>query len=399
MGKKSTLKYMIKETDWLLYLLCVAMSIFGAFMVYSATYNTLSGDSFLGGTVSRDFIATAAGSFIGIVIGIIVSFIDYDFVLRLTPLIGAGCLVMMLLLFTPLGWAPADRPDAKCWFDLGITKFQPSELVKIGFIITFSTHLEAVRDNISSFKNACLLTVHGMVPIVLVVLTGDVGSALVFIFIFVGLMFAAGLDLRYFAAAFVAGVIAVPLLWIKFLSQFQKNRLLAVYFPEALSETEYKTYIYQQARGLRAIGAGMLKGDGFLKGGLTQSNYVPVSESDMIFSVVSEELGFIGSVAVLLVLMIIIIKIFRVGADSRNQAGYFLCVGTGIMLASQAIINIGMCMSLLPCIGITLPFLSGGGSSNMCIYFGIGIVMSVYRFNCAREPENFRLAHLSTSYR
>ena len=135
------------------------------------------------------------------------------------------------------------------------------------------------------------------------------------------------------------------------------------------------------------------------KGTYTQSpKGVPVNESDMVFTVVGEELGFIGCILLLAVFALIIFKTVSVGKMSRNITGSLICFGTAFMIGAQVIINIGMCLMLLPSIGITLPFVSAGGSSNLCIYFAIGLVMSVYRFNCNREPINFRLTHISTPF-
>ena len=140
-------------------------------------------------------------------------------------------------------------------------------------------------------------------------------------------------------------------------------------------------------------------GDGLFKGTYTQTpGGVPVNESDMVFSVVGEELGFVGCIAMLALMAFIVIRIASVGKKSRNLTGSLLCYGTAFMIAAQTVINIGMCLKLLPSIGITLPFISAGGSSNLCIYFGIAIVMSVYRFNCDRQPVNFRLTNISTPF-
>lgn len=388
------MRYFLKETDWFLYIACILTSIFGAMMVYSATFRKIAEDSF----IARDCLSTILGSALGILICVIISAVDYEIMMRLTPLIGIVCLGLMVSLFF-IGWAPSERPDAICWIKLGSFRFQPSELVKIGFIITFSTHLDAVKENINSVKNVLLLCIHGALPIGLVVLTGDVGSALVFAVIFVGMMFVAGVNLRYFAIAAVGAIVALPVLWVTFFQQHQKDRLLAIYYPSALEADTYRDIIYQQEHGIRAIGSGMFWGDGYLKGTYTQSGGVPVCESDMIYSVIGEELGFIGCIAVLAVLFIIVYRLFSDGKKSNNLSGYLICGGVAMMVGAQAIINIGMCLKLLPCIGITLPFISSGGSSNLCIYLGIGVAMSVYRYNRNRDPVNFRVRHISTPFR
>ena len=392
------IKYLFKETDWILYLACIITSVFGSFMVYSATYRTIPEGSF----IARECLTAIIGSVLGIIICYIISLFDYEVIMRLTPFIMAVCLLFMISLFK-FGQSPSNRSDAICWlyFHIGNynISFQPSELLKIGFIISFTTHIDAVKDNINSFKNIVLLGLHGLIPIALVILTGDLGSALVFVVIFIGMMFLAGVHLRYFLAGFVAVIVAAPILWIKFFSSFQKNRLLAVYYPSALTRETYEAVIYQQARGLKAIGSGMITGQGFLKGALTQSGYVPVNESDMIITVIGEELGFIGCLAVLGMLSFIVFRLAKDGKNSANTSGYLLCTGTALMVAAQSIINIGMCLSLLPCIGITLPFISSGGTSNMCIYFGIGVAMSVYRRCSERNPVNFRVRNISTPFK
>lgn len=400
MAKNSSLRYALKETDWFLYLTCILTSAFGALMVYSATRNKAID---AGTLLSRECLIMVIASAIGIAFCIVISFLDYDSVIRLWPIVAGVCLVLILLLF-PFGDGPSDRPNARCWLPiikLGDTKvnFQPSELAKIGFIITFTAHIEAVKDNVNSLKNVILLTLHALIPIGLIIITDDLGSAIVFAFMFVGMMFVAGIKLRYFAVAVGMGLAAVPLLWTKFLSTFHRQRILAIYYPEALSEYDYEKIIYQQQRCVNAIGSGRMWGDGLFKGTYTQTpGGVPVNESDMVLSVVGEELGFAGCLALMVVLSVIIIRIAMVAKRSRNLTGALLCYGTVFMIGAQTIINIGMCLMLLPSIGITLPFMSAGGSSNLCVYFGIGIAMSVYRFNRDRAPVNFRLTGISTPF-
>lgn len=399
MAKNSSIKYHIKETDLLLYITCILTSAFGALMVYSATLHDAVKD---GDAISRECLLMIVASGVGILACFFISYLDYTALVRLWPFLGGVCLILVLLLF-PFGDAPSDRPDAKCWLPIIKTdgfsvNFQPSELAKIGFIITFTAHIDAVKNNINSIKNIILLTLHALVPIGLIIITGDLGSAIVFAFMFVGMMFVSGVKLRYFAVAIGAVIAVLPILWVKFLSNFHRQRILAIYYPEALSEQAYKTIVYQQQRAINAIGSGQLFGDGLFKGTYTQNGSVPVNESDMVFSVVGEELGFFGCIALLAVLAFIIIRIISVGRKSRNLIGSLLCYGTAFMIGAQVIINIGMCLMLLPCVGITLPFISAGGSSNLCVYFGIGIVMSVYRFNANREPINFRLVNISTPF-
>ena len=338
-------------------------------MVYSATRN----DAIQSGElINRDCLAMIIAAGAGIIICLFISFLDYDAIVGLWPLVGGVCLLFLLLLF-PFGEGTQDRPDARCWLPIIQTdgfslNFQSSELAKIGFIVTFTAHINAVKDNINSIKNILLLAVHALVPIGIIIITDDLGSAMIFALMFVGMMYVAGVKIRYFAIAIGMIVAVMPLLWTKFLANFHKRRILAIYFPSALNEDVYRDIIYQQQRGVNAIGSGMFWGDGLFNGTYTQSAAgVPVNESDMVFTVVGEELGFIGCIALLGVFAFIILKIVSVGKMSRNLTGSLLCFGTAFMIGAQTVINIGMCLMLLPSIGITLPFMSAGGYE--CIPF------------------------------
>ena len=398
MGNK--IKNAAKGTDFILYLVCILTSAFGCLMVYSATRNDAVKSGML---LDRECLVMVLAAALGIVLCIIISFFDYNSIVRVWIFVAAVCLGLIGALFI-WGEAPADRPDAKCWLPIINTGsftvfFQPSELAKVGFLVTFAAHINYVRQEINSLKNIILLTAHAFIPIGLIIITDDLGSAIVFAFMFIGMMFMAGLKLRYFAVAVGAVIAAAPLLWTKFLSSFHRQRILAIYYPSALSESVYEARIYQQQRAVNAIGSGGFFGDGLFKGTYTQSpSGIPVNESDMVFSVVGEELGFIGGFLLLAVLTFICIRIMQTGKKSATLTGSIICYGTAFMIASQVIMNIGMCLKLLPCIGITLPFISAGGSSNLCIYFAIGLVMSVYRFNKNKDLSNFRFNGIATPF-
>ena len=394
------LKQFIKGTDFILYIICILTSAFGCLMVYSATRNEAITNGLL---IGRECLIMIIASAIGIALCIVISMIDYNSVVRIWPVIGGVCLLLIGALFI-WGKAPADRPDARCWLPIIETgsfsvDFQPSELAKIGFLVTFAAHLDLVKNEINKLKNLLLLTIHALIPIGLIILTDDLGSAMIFGFMFIGMMFAAGLKIRYFAMAAGAFAAVSPILWTKFLSNFHRQRILAVYYPEALSESVYKAKIYQQQRAVNAIGSGGLLGDGLFKGTYTQSpSGVPVNESDMVFSVVGEELGFVGGILLLAALVFICARVMQTGRKSATLHGAIICYGTAFMISSQVIMNIGMCLKLLPCIGITLPFISAGGSANMCVYFAIGLCMSVYRYNKNNVSENFRYVGYNTPF-
>lgn len=349
-------------------------------MVMSATKHSASN-----GLVSRSFIVMAAAILLGFTSAIIISYVDYKIFLNMKFYIAAICLGFMILLFF-IGTGPASRPDAKTWLNLGFFYFQPSELLKVGFIITFAAHLQIVGENINRFKYLALLGVHAVIPILLVAVTGDLGSALVFIMISVVMLFIAGIHWGYIVGGLVLSAMSTPLIWKFGLKQLQKDRILALLHPE-----KYPNIIYQQKYGMQAIGSGGVIGKGLFKGIFTQKGLVPEAENDMIFSCVGEELGFIGGAVAIIILLIIVLRIIYIGKKSTENATNFICQGVAAMILSQVIVNIGMCLMILPVIGITLPFFSSGGSSNLCIYLAIGLVLSIYKHNFDMGEQRIRV--------
>lgn len=382
------IKQTIKQTDILLLIITLALSVFGTVMVCSATLSSTSQTVF-----SRDAKVMILAMCLGIVAALIISLIDYDIILKLWPLVGIVSILLMVLLF-PFGTSPEGRSDAISWFEIGKFYFQPSEIVKIGFIITFAYHLSKVKNNISEFKNVLFLCIHAAIPIVLVVETGDMGSALIFILIFIGMMFAAGLHWLYFPAGLLVVAAASPVIWLKVFDNIQRNRILALFDPDA-----YPTEIYQQNQAREAIKNGGFTGMGLFQGELTHSTLLPEKQNDMIFSVICEETGFIGAMILLILFVVLALKIISVGRRSKNFAAEMMCYGVAFMIVAQVIVNIGMCTRLLPVIGITLPFISAGGSSTVCLYLAIGLVLSVYRSSSGIGYEDdYRFARIAREY-
>ena len=387
------IKDFVKGTDKILLGLCMILSAIGTVMVYSATRVNLTENQ----VISRDAKTMFLAVVMGICVSLVISYFDYEAVARLWPIIAIICLGLMLSLFV-IGSSPEGRDDAISWIKLGSFYFQPSELLKIGFIITFSVHLENVGSEINKLKNVILLAIHAMIAIGLVVLTGDMGSALVFMFITIGMLFMAGLQLRYFLFGIGAVALLAPIAWFEVLSDFQKQRFMAIYAPKSLTEATYNEVIFQQARGMNAVSSGGIFGTGLFNGTYTQNGLVPESENDMIFTVVGEELGFIGCIVVLGLLLAIAIKILVVGKKAISVTGKLICCAVAVMIITQVVVNVGMVLKLLPVVGITLPFMSAGGSSNLCIYIAIGMVLSVYRSSQFREPVEFKYGKLFTPF-
>jgi rod shape determining protein RodA len=384
----SLTKRFIQETDNLLLILITATSIFGVLMVYTTTRCRLED----GQTIARDATVMIIAAALGIIVTLVISSIDYELIMKLWPIIAGFCVALMVLTLA-IGAAPEERPDSRCWIKIGSIYFQSSELVKIGFLITFSMHLELVRDRINSLKSVIALGIHAMVPIGLVILTGDMGSALVFMIMAVGLLFFAGLHWGYFACGGLLLLASSPLIWMFVFSEYQKNRFLALFRPE-----QFTNESFQQLLGLNALGSGGFWGTGFTKGIYTQGGIVPASENDMIFTSIGEETGFFGCIVSLGLLFAIVYRMIKIAKSSRDFSTQLFCYGMAVMISAQVLINIGMCLMILPVIGITLPFFSAGGSSTLCLYIGLGLVFSIYRFNRSRAAVNFRLSRISTPF-
>lgn len=371
-GQKKNIWSLIKGTDFLTMFTALAASIYGLTLVYSASYSSLSDGRVISSDV-RSMLVSVIGGFI---ISVILSNIDYDVISKLWPIVAAGCVGLMIFTFF-FGVAPPSRPDSKCWIDLKIFYFQPSELMKVGFIISFSYHLDLVRDKINKIKTIIPLVIHGAIPVGLVILTGDAGSALIFLIMFIGMLFFARVNIGYFVAGFCAIFVGFAVAWkTGIINGIQRQRIVALFYPE-----QYADAMYQQTNGKIAIGSGGLFGQGFLQGNMTQSGAVPVNESDMVLTVAGEEFGFVGAVGALLILFFLVLRVMKIGIKARDNVGYLMCCGIAVMLFAQILVNVGMELSLLPCIGITLPLFSAGGSSSLCIYLALGIEYSVYRFS------------------
>ena len=354
----------IRETDKILILLCSSSSLFGPIMVLSATYIS-SG--------AQKFAVQLIGFSLGLFVAILISMIDYQSFIKRWYFFAAFGLLLVLLTFQ-FGFAP-EGTDDKAWLRLPFGQtIQPSELLKIAFIISFTKHVSSIKpERISDFKNVLLLCIHGIIPVGLIHLQGDDGSAMVLLFIFLGMLFAAGVKAVYFAAAGGLIAAALPVLWFFIMNNDQKNRILALFNPENFSDI-----IFQQYRGQTAVGSGGLFGYGLFNGPYVQDGKIPLGFNDFIFASIGEELGFIGCLLAMGLITAICFRILKVAGNSRDRAGKIICTGVFAMFASQFIINIGMVLSILPVIGVTLPFFSAGGTSTVCLYLGIGLVLSVY---------------------
>ncbi len=311
---------------------------------------------------------------IGTVGAVTISCIDYKYIQKLWWLIAAVGFGLIALVF--LFGIRVEGTDDIAWIKVGGFSLQPSEIVKICFIVTLSVHLSFLtkHNKITSFPHVCLLAVHGAVPVVLIHLQGDDGSALIFALIFVIMTFAAGVQLRYYIGTIMAALLCVPFVWTKIFNDDQRSRILVLL---NLDENAKSVYGWQQYQGKLSIMAGGYTGAGLFKGQRVGYAIVPEQENDFIFTVAGEELGFLGCCIILLLFLFILLRIFYKSAHARDEFGQNLCIGVFGLIFSQTAVNLGMVLGFLPVVGVTLPFFSAGGTSLMVIMTCIGIVQSV----------------------
>lgn len=353
----------IRECDKIMLLLCLFAGGYGCIGVLTST-------NYLGS--HRQFYVQLIALVIGFGVAVGVSLIDYEDLLRRWYLLAALGVIPVILTFI-IGYAP-EGTDDKAWLLLpGGMTFQPAELLKSCFIITFAKHLSSVRD-VNKPKNLLLLCAHGAIPVLLIHFQGDDGTALVFGVMFIAMMFAAGVRLRYFIAALIGVLVATPFVFFFIMNEDQKARILYLFD----LESNLQGIGYQQWRGRIALANGGFFGQGLFRGELTQSGNVPFGYNDFIFASIGEELGFLGCLAIITVLAAICVRCVRVAKMCQNSAGKIICTGVFAMVMAQSAINIGMCVSVLPVIGITLPFFSAGGTSLMCLFISVGLAVSVY---------------------
>ena len=355
-----------KRTDKTFWLLTTAVSLYGCMLIASLQR---------GGDVN--FLKTQIMAIIiGYIAAVIISLIDYNYLAKCWWLVAGVSLSLTISVFF-IGIQVTGTDDVG-WIRLpGGMTFQPSELTKICFILTFSKHLSYLSETnrLHSFLGVLTLALHGAVPVGLIHLQGDDGAALVFGCMFLIMSFAAGVQLRYFIILIIGSAAAVPLVWTRMMNEDQKNRLLVLFSND---EEMLRTYGWQQYQGRISIASGGLFGKGLFNGPRVENCVVPYQENDFIFTVAGEELGFVGCIAILLLFAIMLFRILHTARRSCNELGRNICIGFFALMITQIVINLGMVMGLLPVVGITLPFYSSGGSSAACLYLGVGLVQNVF---------------------
>ena len=371
-----SIRQYFKRTDKVYLLLCIFSSVMAVLAL--ASWAAKQGNGFATDAITgqitgigdyRRAVVQAGASVIGIAVALLLSCIDYRSLVKVWPVHVALTwgLVLPTLVIRNVSIGPltigynAGDTDNYSWYKLGGFTFQPTELAK--------------------------LLLHLLVPIAIIHVQGDDGTAIIYGIIGCCMMFAAGLSWKYIFAAFAAAGAAVAVAFAFFSDKIGKGyqwyRILAVLDPEnttgwAPSETVWKNIIYQQQRGEIALGSGGIFGNGLFTG---RYYSVPNAHNDFILSWIGNAAGFAGCCVVLGVLLALVIKTFATGARSEDLLGSYICAGIGGALMAQIAVNVGMNLRVLPVIGVTLPFYSAGGSSVLMLYICVGLVLSVYSHN------------------
>ena len=266
-----------------------------------------------------------------------------------------------------------EEVGSKSWIRIGAISIQPSEFVKIGFIISFAYQLSICKEKINEFKTVILCLLHIGVIVALVMLQPDFGTTMVFAAIFLVMIFMAGISWKYIVSAAALLAASFPVLWFFVFKDYQKKRIITFFNPEL--DTQFSGYHVMQSK--TAIGSGKLFGQGLFKGLLTQNEFLPAKHTDFIFSVACEELGFIGAAVIIGLITFIVVRCFIIALHAKDNLGSYITIGAATMILVQSLENIGMTLGITPVTGITLPFLSYGGSSMLTNYIAIGLVLNV----------------------
>jgi len=364
----------LKRTDKLYWLIMLSISAYSLLLLKTVP---------LPDTKRSYFVVQLIAILLGYAGAIVFTLIDYREITNYWYIVAGFCL--FLIIYTQIfgiAVTSSGGVNAKAWIKLPGGTFQPSELVKIGFILTFSKHLSALkeRDLFKKPVHVILLALHAAVPVVLVHFQGDDGTAIIFFCMFLAMSFGAGIQLRYFAIIFAGIAAAFPLAWKYILKDYQKERFLTTYRLDDpnLSSDVLQRYGWQQIQGRISIGSGQLWGRGLFNSPRIKSGVVPVQEKDFIFSIAGDQLGFIGCTLLMLLLLFLLLRTLRIARKSPDCLGSCICFGFFGMIAAQTLFNLGMCLNLLPVMGVTLPFFSAGGSSAACLYLGFGLALNVY---------------------
>ena len=372
------LKNFFRKGDMILLILCLSISTFGCLMIASTNnYRDFT----------RYVIIQIVATGLGVAAYAFMSSIDLEFFSEHRLALGIfslGLLLMLIPFGTDLG------SGNRSWLDLPLipVNIQPAEICKITYILITASVMNAHQNHISSMRSVFHMVFYLIMLVgTNMVLSRDAGVSLIFVFIFLGMAFSGGVKLFWFLAGGGAVVAAWPILWSKFMDTHQKNRILVLFDPSI--DPQGLSVRYHSKLSLQSLTGGGMTGQSLFGGNRTQIGALPSQHTDFIFSAIGEELGYIGCALVLLMLFALVARCIWVGSRSNDYMRRMLCFGAAAALMFQIIVNVGMCMGVLPVIGLTLPLISYGGSSVVTIYAMLGLVSGVHARPAPRSHERY----------
>ena len=361
------LKNFFRKGDLVLLFLCLITSTFGCIIISSAT-NAVGFSRFL--TVQIVAIV------LGVIFFMMTSSLDVDFLSEHRSML-VGFSAFLLLLLIPFG--TGDNLGNRSWLDIPLipVDIQPAEICKITYILITASVMNSHQNRISSPVSVFHMAFHLLFLFGLnVVLSRDLGVSLIYVGVFIGMAFAGGVSMLWFMAAGGALVVAAPVLWNNVLDGYQKHRIEMLFNPEI--DPEGLKVRWHTNQSLLSLNGGGFSGQGLFNGNRTQTDSLNAQHTDFIFSAIGEEMGFVGCLLVIVLLLSIIIRCIYVGIRSQAYMRRMICFGAAAALIFQMCVNIGMCIGVAPVIGLTLPLISYGGSSTVSLYAMLGLVSGVY---------------------
>ncbi len=365
----TSIKEKLKRIDYIILSCAFLLSLLSILVLWGGSSNFKAGGN-------KVLVQTVA-AVVGLTLAFLISTIDYNAVIeKLEKFFFIFSVVILLLCIAINKFIPSIAGSTGTtnlnWIRIPGVPFyiQPAEFVKITFIITFSRHIERVKDKINKPLNVLKLLIHAGIIIGILAITKDMGTVLIYLFTMAAMLFVGGLSIWYFAAGLVIMVILLPYLW-DFMTEYQQQRIFAGFDPEVDPEN----YGYQALMSKKAIINGGSRGAG-LTGGTVYTS-LPAAHSDFLFAVLAEKLGVFGTFSYIAIMTVLIIRLLIVSKRAKNTYSSLICVGVAALLIAQTLENIGMCLAVLPVIGIPLPFFSYGGSSMLALFICIGVVESI----------------------
>ena len=361
------MKEFFHKGDMVMLILCLITSGLGVVIIASAT----SADKFEGNL--RYIVVQLLAIFIGVVIYAIFSSIDMDFLQENRNLMVA---FNMFLLFLLIPFGTDNNTGNRSWLRTPIIYIQPAEICKITYVLIMASVMASHQNRISSVPSVLHMVLHlGMLFGTNMLVSRDMGVSLIFAFIFIGMAFGGGVSLIWFALALGAIAVGFPIIF-PFLGQHQQNRIM-ILFDETIDPLGINERYHYKINLLSLTGGG-LTGQGLFNGNRTQGGRLFAQHTDYVFSSIGEELGFFGCVLVMVLEFAIIARCIYVGIRCQDYMRRLICFGAASALIFQVMINVGMCIGVMPVIGLTLPLISYGGSSIVTIYAMLGLVSGAY---------------------